>query len=85
MKWELRIEKNARKQLDKIPAEYQRKISAVFPIIASDPYTGKKLDGKLIGLYSYQVRPYRIIYKIYKEVLVVIIIRVGHRQGVYNN
>ena len=84
MKWELRIEKNARKQLDKIPTEYQRKISAVFPIIADDPYTGKKLNGKLIGLYSYQVRPYRIIYKIYKKVLVVLIIRVGHRQGVYN-
>ena len=84
MKWELRIEKRARKELDKIPAEYQKKILAVFSIIAEDPFMGKKLDGKLAGLYSYQVRPYRIIYKMYKKVLIVVIIHIGHRQGVYN-
>ena len=83
MKWELKLEKGAQKELDKIPAEYQKKISAVFPIIADDPFIGKKLDGKLVGFYSYQVWPYRIIYRVYKKVLVIIIVKIGHRQGVY--
>lgn len=83
MAWEVRFEKKARKELDKIPIHYQKRILAILPIIAADPFVGKKLDGELTGLYSYRVWPYRIIYKIYKKVLVVVIIRIGHRQGVY--
>lgn len=83
MEWEVRIEKGARKELDKIPLQYQKKVLVALPIIASDPFIGKKLSGKLNGLYSYQVWPYRIIYKIYKNILLVIIIHIGHRQSAY--
>ncbi len=83
MAWEVRIEKRARKELDKIPLRYQKKVLATLLIIASDPYIGKKLSGKLNGLYSYQVWPYRIIYKIYKNILLIVIIHIGHRQGAY--
>ncbi|MFH1457149.1 MAG: type II toxin-antitoxin system RelE/ParE family toxin [Patescibacteria group bacterium] len=83
MKWELKLEKSVQKELDKIPAEYQRKISVVFSVIADDPWAGKKLEGKLRGFYSYPVWPYRVIYRIYKKVLVVVIVKIGHRQGIY--
>jgi mRNA interferase RelE/StbE len=83
MGWEIRIEKKAQKELDKIPAQYQKRILAVLPIIAESPFAGKKLDGVLAGLYSYQVWPYRIIYKIYKNILLIVVIRIGHRQGIY--
>ncbi|MBU4299512.1 type II toxin-antitoxin system RelE/ParE family toxin [Patescibacteria group bacterium] len=36
-----------------------------------------------MGAYSYRVWPYRIIYRIYKNLLLIIVIRIGHRQGVY--
>lgn len=83
MTWEIKLEKKALKDLDKIPAKYQKKILTVLPVISADPYLGKKLEGKWAGFYSYPVWPYRIIYKIYKNILLVIIVRVGHRQGVY--
>lgn len=83
MKWEIRISKKAQKELDKIPAQYQQRIAVALPLIADNPFIGKKLDGKLTGLYSYQVWPYRIIYKIYKGLLLIVVIRIGHRQGVY--
>ncbi|MFH1392784.1 MAG: type II toxin-antitoxin system RelE/ParE family toxin [Patescibacteria group bacterium] len=83
MAWELKFEKRAQKELDKIPAQYRKRILAVFPLIAVDPFSGKKLEGELAGLYSYRVWPYRIIYKVYKGILVVVIIRVCHRQGIY--
>jgi len=83
MEWKLKFEKSAQKELNRIPTQYQRKILTVLPIIAANPFIGKKLDGELLGLYSYRVWPYRIIYKIYKKILVVIIIHIGHRQGVY--
>jgi addiction module RelE/StbE family toxin len=83
MAWEIRFEKRTQKELDKIPIKYQKRILAVLPAIADNPFVGKKLNGKLAGLYSYHVWPYRIIYKIYKKALVVVIICIGHRQGVY--
>ncbi len=83
MAWKIRIDKKAQKELDKIPLQDQKRIVAVLSIIADNPFIGKKLGGKLIGLYSYQVWPYRIIYKIYKKILLIVIIRIGHRQGVY--
>jgi len=83
MAWVIKFEKKAEKEIDKIPARFKGRILAALPIIAVDPFSGKKLEGELTGLYSYRVWPYRIIYKIYKNILVVIIIRIGHRQGIY--
>lgn len=83
MIWETRLEKRAQKDLDKIPLQYQKRILVALSIIASDPFAGKKLSGELTGLYSCRAWPYRIIYQIYKKELLVLIIRVGHRQGVY--
>ncbi len=83
MKWEIKIEKRAQKELNRIPLLYQKKILAVFPIIAANPFCGKKLEGELAGFYSYRVWPYRIIYRIYKQILVIVIVQVGHRQGIY--
>lgn len=81
--WEIRFQKSARKELEKIPNQYQKRILAVLPVIAAHPFCGKKLDGELAGLYSYRAWPYRIIYKIYREILLVVIIRIGHRKDVY--
>jgi len=49
----------------------------------SDPFIGKNLKGERKGQYSYEVWPFRIIYEVYKSELIVLIIKVGHRQGVY--
>lgn len=83
MQWTLRLEKRAKKQLDNLPAPFQGKILAILPLIAVNPFVGKKLDGQLTGLYSFRVWPYRIIYKIEKNILLIVIISIGHRQGVY--
>ncbi len=83
MAWDVRIEKEAQKELDKIPYSYREKIIAVLSHLSSNPYIGKKLSGKLKNLYTYRVWPYRIIYKLYKKQLLIIIIHVAHRQGVY--
>jgi len=81
--WTIRFEKRAKKDLDKIPQQYQKRIFSVLPILQLNPYVGKKLEGELDGYYAYRVWPYRIIYKIFKEILLVMISRIGHRQGVY--
>jgi mRNA interferase RelE/StbE len=83
MAYQIQVQKSARKQLDKIPVAYRIKIEKAIDSLALDPFQGKKLEGELKGQYSIRVWPYRIIYQIYKKELIVSVIDVGHRQGVY--
>jgi addiction module RelE/StbE family toxin len=83
MVWDLRIAKKAQKDLNSVTPNRRRKILTVLSIISNNPFTGKKLEGDLKGLYSYRAWPYRIIYKAYKKRLLIVVIRIGHRQGAY--
>ncbi|OGI60737.1 hypothetical protein A2641_00325 [Candidatus Nomurabacteria bacterium RIFCSPHIGHO2_01_FULL_37_25] len=83
MTYQIQVQKSAKKQLDKIPSIYRSKIGKAIDSLAFDPFQGKKLEGELRGNYSIRVWPYRIIYQIYKKELIVLIIEVGHRQGIY--
>ena len=71
------------KELNKIPVNYHRKIIAALVVLSNNPYSGKKLKGERKGEWSLKIWPYRIIYRIKKYQLVVLIIKIGHRQGVY--
>lgn len=83
MKYQVIIPKKVQKELDRIDIKYKDKIFAVLISLQDDPYIGKKLHGKYKDQLSYNVWPYRIIYEIKKKKLIVLIINIGHRQGVY--
>lgn len=83
MVYHVQIEKRVLKQIKSIPFSYQEKILRVIDSLAREPFQGKKLEGKLKGQYSVRVWPYRIVYSVYKKELIVIVIDVAHRQGVY--
>jgi len=77
------LAKSAKKDLDKITEKYKPRITAALFDLKKDPHLGKPLKGKFMELYSLRVWPYRIIYKTYKKELIILIIRIGHRQGIY--
>ena len=79
----LEIKPSARKSLDKLPEDYRLKIRQALREIVADPFSGKKLSGKREGQYSIRVWPYRIIYIIKKKELIIFVIDIDHRQGVY--
>ncbi len=83
MRYTLIIKPKAEKHFEKIPKEFQQKIKIAFLALAEDPFLGKKLSGKYSGQYSLRVWPYRIIYEIYKNQLMIVVVDVDHRQGVY--
>mgnify|MGYP000330176723 CR=1 FL=1 len=76
------VPKNVQKNLDKIEPRYRKRIVIALVQLSSNPELGKKLKGKLGTERSYVVWPYRIIYRIERNQLVVLIIKIGHRQGV---
>jgi mRNA interferase RelE/StbE len=61
---------------------YARLINAI-ESLAADPFQGKKLKGKFDGDYSLRVGSYRVVYGVFKDRLLVIIIDVGHRREIY--
>ena len=63
--------------------ELYKRVARVLDDLQNDPFQGKPLKGKLKGRYSYRVGTYRIIYAIFKDQLLVMIIDIGHRRDIY--
>lgn len=78
------VPKRVQKELDRIDKRYRLKILAVLECLGENPYLGKKLSGEHGGKRACRVWPYRIIYVILDQELVVLVIAIGHRQGVYS-
>lgn len=87
MAWTVEISETAKKQLAKI--DHQAKDSILKYLrerIATneDPRRfGKPLRKDLAGFWKYRVGNYRIIADIQEEVLIVLVVRVGHRKNMY--
>jgi len=77
------LTRRAEKDLSRVDEKYKSQITAALFDLKETPYLGKSLKGRFFGCYSLRVWPYRIIYKVHKKQLVVFVIRIGHRQGIY--
>lgn len=77
------IEKQAQKQLAKIPPPDYTKIVAALKELATDPrpFGYKKLKGR--PGYRVRVGDYRIIYSVQDNILTVYVLIIGHRREVY--
>ena len=51
--------------------------------LAEHPYSGKELQEKLSGYFSYRFNRYRIIYQVSEEENTITVVMFGHRQDVY--
>ncbi len=71
----------SKKQLEKIPKSEQKKIVRKIEILLEAPLQGKQLKGDLHQFRSLRAWPYRIIYTLDHDVIVVH--QIAHRQGVY--
>ena len=82
---EKKVQRNLRKQDPVFLRELKRKH---LNKIANDPrQAGKRLTGKLSGLWSYHFHfsgtQYRIIYKIFEEQVLIVVIDIGKRENIY--
>ena len=84
-RYELRVRPSVAKDLRSIPKADVKRILALMQALRDDP----RAPGceKLSGAELYRVRQgvYRIVYEIHDEVVVVEVVRVGHRSAVYRS
>ena len=83
MLYTVKLKANAQKHLNKIPEQVQDRIKLALVALQTDPFLGKKLFGKYENEYSIRVWPYRIVYRIYKNILLIVVVDIDHRQGAY--
>ena len=87
MSWDYRVSERALKELGKLGPDASRRILSYLDDRvrgANDPgQLGKALRGELGEYWRYRVGDYRILCKIEDEVLIVLVVKVGHRRDIY--
>lgn len=84
MKYALLINPKVEKVLSKIEAKMALKIRDKIRELADDPRpaSSKKLEGHE-NAYRKRVGDYRIIYEIYAQKVLILIVNIGHRKEIY--
>jgi mRNA interferase RelE/StbE len=81
--YQLLIEKQVQKQLEKIPVPDYQRIKTAITDLAKNP----RPDGykKLKGRPGYRIRQgnYRVVYDINDHILTVFVLAAGHRKDIY--
>lgn len=83
MNYSIRIKRSAARELARIPGPERRRLVAAIDGLSENPFLGESLKGRLHGLRRTRVGAYRVIYEILDNELVVLVVRVAHRQSAY--
>ncbi|MFH1262655.1 MAG: type II toxin-antitoxin system RelE/ParE family toxin [Pseudomonadota bacterium] len=86
MLYRVEFTKSARKEFDGLPKTVQDRVIDASHLLAQNPYTELLKIRKIRGgehLYRVRLGDYRLLYEIRKEVLLILVIKIGHRSGVY--
>jgi mRNA interferase RelE/StbE len=83
LSYNLFIEKSAQKNLAKIPSSDRTKIIKAIYRLKNTPHPvgSKKLSGR--EAWRIRIGNYRVIYEINDDQLIILILKVGHRQSAY--
>jgi len=85
VKYEVEISESAEKFLEKVPQKDRSRIIEKIDTLADDPIPSGsiKLQGRTPVLYRIRSGDYRVVYSIKKDVLIVLVVEIGHRREVY--
>jgi mRNA interferase RelE/StbE len=84
MKYEVTFSAAASRQIKKLPPDLRINLIALAETLAANPRPSGvvKLEGDE-NAYRIRFRDYRIVYEIYDDKLIVVVIKVGHRRNIY--
>lgn len=86
MTYDVQVHPAARKQLDSLPRKMQQRILEKINQLTVNPRPVGvvKLAGE-DAVWRVRIGDYRVLYEIYDDKLVVLVIRIGHRKDVYRD
>lgn len=83
MIWKLEILRRAQKQLARIPNPDRQRIYEAIQNLIRDPRPPGCKKLKDSDAWRIRIGDYRVIYEIHDEVLLVLVLEIGHRREVY--
>jgi mRNA interferase RelE/StbE len=85
--WTVRLTDDAKRDLQKLDKTLQKRITSFLldrlQTTDNPRITGKALKGKFSGLWRYRVGDFRLLCRIEDNELIILVIEIGHRKGVY--
>ena len=86
MVYTIRFKPSAVRALGRVPKENQRRIALKIEALAGNPrpHGVEKLRSE-DNLYRVRIGDYRGIYQIQQEVLLILVVRIGHKREVYRD
>ena len=83
-RYRLDFKPSAEKSLAKLPTDLQKRIVRAVELLAENPRPHRvvKMEGDE-NLWRIRVGDFRIVYEIHDSVLLVMVLRVGHRREAY--
>ena len=82
MAYRIEIKASARKEMEAFPMAFRKRIDLAILTLAETPRPPRcrKLDD---DLYRVRLGDYRVVYRVYDDILLVVVVRIRHRSGVY--
>lgn len=84
MAYQIEFSKRAERQFEALPQQIQNRLQPRIDALALDPRPSgiKKLE-ETESQYRLRVGDYRIVYEIQDAILLIILVRIGHRSDIY--
>ena len=86
VRYQVAFTKSAQKEFARLPLSMRERILEAVTILAQNPFTELLQIKKLKGaddLYRIRLGNYRVVYEIRKTILLIVVIKIGHRKEVY--
>lgn len=88
MRWRIRLSDEAKRDLKKLDKPVREKINKFLgrlPLYPDPRSIAKPLKGNFSGRWRYRVGSYRIICRIFDDILTIEAMKIGHRSEVYDD
>jgi mRNA interferase RelE/StbE len=86
MRYSIKIKKNVKKLLFRLPNNIVKKVSNKIDTLSENPRpVGCKKITNTINKYRIRIGNYRILYSINDDILIIEVIKIAHRKDIYRN
>jgi mRNA interferase RelE/StbE len=87
MTYRVEFSRSAEREFDQLPQHVSARLASRINALAANPRPPGvlKLTGRTTDLYRIRVGNYRVVYAIKDDLLVVLIVSVGHRNEIYRD
>ncbi len=83
MTWLIKFRPSAEKQLDALDPPNGARVRAALLRLTADPLQATNVKAMHDGTFRLRVGDWRVVYALHDDVLIVLVLRIGHRREVY--